>query len=90
MGGIRTQIVDGETGYLVDSPEECWDRIVSLIQDPMLRARMGAGAKDSVRRDFLLPRLALDYLQAAREHIATQPALNDKGINKFEELVTVS
>ncbi len=90
VGGIRTQIVDGETGYLVDSPEECAERIVSLLKDPTLRARMGAAARDRVRRDFLLPRLALDYLLAARPHMTGQPALNAKSINRFEELATVS
>ncbi len=83
VGGIRTQIENGQNGYLVDTPEECGEVIVSLIKNPELRARMGAAARESVRRDFLLPRLALDYLQAAREHIATQPALNHKGINKI-------
>ena len=52
----------------------------------MLRERMGTAARDRVRRDFLRPRLALDYLKAGRK---PQPALNDKGINKFVELVTV-
>ena len=87
VGGIRTQIHDGETGYLVDSPEECAGRIVSLIKDPTQRARMGAAARENVRRNFLLPRLALDYLKAARTNMTEKPAI-DTGINKFEELVT--
>ena len=89
VGGIRTQIDDGKTGYLVNSPEECAGRVVSLIQDPKLRERLGAAARARVKRDFLLPRLALDYLNAAGKHMTAQPAPNDKGINKFEELVTV-
>ncbi|MCZ6866005.1 MAG: glycosyltransferase [Chloroflexi bacterium] len=90
VGGICTQIDNGETGYLVDSPEECGERIVSLLKDPTLRARMGAAARERVRRDFLLPRLTLDYLQAARKHTTAQPALNDQGINKIEKPATVS
>jgi trehalose synthase len=70
VGGIRVQIEDGVTGYLVDSPEECAERVVRLIQDPGLRARIGEAARKSVRDRFLLPRLALDYLQLVKSHIA--------------------
>ena len=35
-----------ETGYLVDSPEECAERIIGLIKDPEKRAKMGAAARD--------------------------------------------
>ena len=90
VGGIRTQIADGETGYLVDSPQECAERIVNLIRDPTLRWRIGAAARDRVRRDFLLPRLALNYLQAARMNITAQSALKDKDTKKFEELASIS
>ena len=90
VGGIRTQIVDGETGYLVDSPEECGARIVRLIQDSKLRARLGAAARNKVRRDFLLPRLALDYLQIAKKHQGKGSRENGRGINRFAELATHS
>ena len=69
-GGIRIQIDDGQNGYLVSSPEECARRIVTLLQDNDLAAFIGAAGRASVRRRFLLPRLALDYLKVAREHLA--------------------
>ena len=65
-GGIRIQIDDGANGYLVSSPEECARRITTLLQDPQLSAQLGAAGRASVRRRFLLPRLALDYLKAAQ------------------------
>ena len=68
-GGIRIQIDDGQNGYLVSSPEECARRLVSLLQDSELAALIGAAGRASVRRRFLLPRLALDYLKVAREHV---------------------
>jgi trehalose synthase len=67
-GGIRTQIEDGESGYLVSSAKECGERLAQLLQDPGLRARMGNAARESVRQRFLLPRLALDYLKVAHAH----------------------
>ncbi len=68
-GGIRIQIDDGQNGYLVSSPQECARRIVTLLQDSNLASFIGAAGRASVRRRFLLPRLALDYLKVARSHI---------------------
>ena len=68
VGGIRIQIDDAVNGYLVSSPEECAQRLVQLLQDPQLRARLGEAARESVRERFLMPRLAFDYLQAAKAH----------------------
>ena len=68
-GGIRVQINDGVTGFLVSSPEQCAQRLVELLQDEALSARIGEAAKGSVRKRFLLPRLALDYLNVARARV---------------------
>ena len=87
VGGIRLQIDDGKNGYLVSSPEECAQRIVRLLRAPKLRARLGRAAREKVRQNFLLPRLALDYLQAVSEHLpekVKQPGRN--GSNNFEKL----
>lgn len=68
-GGIRLQIEDGVSGFLVSSPEECAERIVALLLDDDLARSMGAAAHESVLRRFLLPRLAIDYLKVAKEHL---------------------
>ena len=78
VGGIRTQIENGVNGYLVDSPEECAWRIVELIKDPELRSRIGEAARDTVRERYLLPRLALDYLNMAKAHMQLQTASGRK------------
>ena len=65
-GGIRVQINDGVSGFLVSSPGECALRLVELLKDEFLAARIGQAARESVRQKFLLPRLALDYLTVAR------------------------
>ncbi|MEW6058663.1 MAG: glycosyltransferase [Actinomycetota bacterium] len=62
VGGIRLQIEDGRSGYLVDSVETCARRIVELLRDADLRERLGAAGRERVRRRFLTPREVEDYL----------------------------
>jgi trehalose synthase len=61
-GGIRLQVENGVTGYLVDSPESCTERMVELLRDEGLRARMGRAGRDRVRQRFLTLRELTDYL----------------------------
>lgn len=89
VGGIRLQIENGVTGFLVSSPEECALRIVQVMKDPDLRERIGAAARESVRRNYLIPRLALDYLRAAASHLSLPPSrfsANGDGTNNFKDL----
>ena len=72
-GGIRVQIDDGRTGYLVGSPEECAERALALLGDPDAARAMGQAARESVRERFLTSRLLADYLCVARE-MAARPA----------------
>jgi len=62
VGGIRYQITDGENGFLVSSIDEAAARIVTLLQTPDLHRRMGASGRETVRRKFLLSRLAEDWI----------------------------
>jgi len=63
VGGIRLQIEDGESGYLVHDVETCAARIAELLRDPALRARMGEAARERVRERFLSLREIEDYLR---------------------------
>jgi trehalose synthase len=56
-GGIRHQIEDGKNGFLVSTVEEAARRMVQLLKDPRQRAEIGARAKETVGRRFLLPRM---------------------------------
>ena len=67
VGGIRLQISDGESGFLVDDVPQCAQRILRLLREPELRASMGEAARSSVRQRFLLPRFLRDYLKACQE-----------------------
>ncbi|MFQ5859993.1 MAG: glycosyltransferase [Dehalococcoidia bacterium] len=69
VGGIRLQIEDRVNGFLVNSPDECAQRIVQLVQDPPLRQAMGQQAHQKAGQHYLLPRLVRDYLQAAQDFL---------------------
>jgi trehalose synthase len=62
VGGIRLQIEDGVSGYLVDSPEECARRLVELLPDAKRREEMGRAGRVRVRERFLMLRELTDYL----------------------------
>lgn len=63
VGGIPTQITDGETGFLVNSVGECAERMVYLLSNKEAAATMGRRGKEVVRQKFLLPRLLRDELK---------------------------
>jgi len=62
-GGIPLQVVDGETGFLVESVEECAEKMLYLLKNPEEAQRMGEAAREHVRRNFLITRQLGDYLQ---------------------------
>lgn len=62
VGGIKKQIVDGENGFLVSSPEQAAERMVQLVKDEDLCASMGEKARESVRENFLMTGLLENYL----------------------------
>jgi trehalose synthase len=62
-GGIRLQIEDGLSGFLVDSVEECARRVIELLADPAMRTSMGSAARDRVRGNYLTPREIEDHLR---------------------------
>jgi trehalose synthase len=61
-GGIPSQIQDGETGWLVDSVEECAEACRAILFDPGAAALRGRRGKQYVRQHFLTPRLLRDWL----------------------------
>lgn len=63
VGGIPLQVVDGQTGYLVSSVEECAEKILYLLQHPEESKWMGERGREHVRQNFLITRYLRDYLQ---------------------------
>jgi trehalose synthase len=62
VGGIPLQVIDGETGFLVDSVEACAEKTLYLLQHPQVAQAMGDKAREHVRTNFLSTRHLRDYL----------------------------
>jgi trehalose synthase len=62
-GGIKLQIRDGQSGFLVDSVEDCARRIIDLLADPVGAEAMGSEGREHVRSQFLSTRELLDWLE---------------------------
>ncbi len=62
VGGIRIQVVNHTTGFLVSSPEGAALRIRYLLTHDKRRAAMGKNAKDFVTENYLLTRHLREYL----------------------------
>lgn len=60
VGGIPEALTDGQEGLLVPAadPSALATAVTKLLQDPQLRATMGAAARQRVRRDFSIDRAA--------------------------------
>lgn len=62
VGGIKLQILNGVTGFLVHSPEGAARRTMQLLANPGLGRTMGENGHRHVKRNFLLTRHLKDYL----------------------------
>lgn len=65
QGGLAEIVVDGETGFLVDSgdPAALAERILELAADAALASRMGAAGKIRATEEFSLERCADEYIR---------------------------
>lgn len=61
-GGIRLQVVNHHTGFLVNSPEGAAYRIRYLLQNPEQIQRLGETGHTFVKDNFLITRHLLQYL----------------------------
>jgi trehalose synthase len=62
VGGIVAQIEHGVTGWLVDTPADCAEACLEILEDPAGARERGRRGKEVVRRRFLTPRLLRDWL----------------------------
>jgi len=74
VGGIPLQVIDGETGYLVDpyDYDQCAERIVRLLADERTARTLTEAAREHVRENFLITRLLGHYLALYAELIGTR------------------
>lgn len=62
VGGIVTQVTDGETGWLVDTVDQCAHAAIEILRDRAEARVRALKGKEHVRRNFLTPRLLRDWL----------------------------
>jgi trehalose synthase len=73
-GGIPLQLREGAGGFLVDSVEECADRLVWLLRNRAEARTLGERGRELVRERFLLTRLIADELRLYARLLGIQPA----------------
>ncbi|MFQ5846977.1 MAG: glycosyltransferase [Candidatus Methylomirabilales bacterium] len=69
-GGIPMQFPPEFRSYLVESVEECAEKVLKLVDHPGVRAEFGRAGRERVRQEFLLPRLIRDELALVRSLLA--------------------
>jgi len=69
VGGIKIQIEDGKSGFLVDPYDIDGFAAITLklLRDRELAERIGKNARERVKRNFLITRLLEDYLKIVDE-----------------------
>lgn len=66
VGGIPLQIINGQTGYLINRVPKCAERVLYLLQHPRVAKRMGQAGREHIRDNFLITRYLRDYLRVFR------------------------
>jgi trehalose synthase len=75
VGGIQDQIVDGQSGLLIDDPGDlaaAGGAIDSLLADPERAQAMGSAARERVINSFLGTRHLVQYVQLIEEMLAEE------------------
>ena len=62
-GGIKAQVIDGVTGYLVNSVQEAAEKTIYLIKNPKERMRLGENGYKHVLENFIVTRHLMRYLE---------------------------
>jgi glycosyltransferase involved in cell wall biosynthesis len=73
VGGVRSVVLDGETGLLVvsDSVDALANALVRVLSDASLRSRLAAAGRGHASTRFTLSRLAEDHAELYRELLAS-------------------
>lgn len=62
--GLRTQIIDGQNGFIADDAETSAKDTLKLINDRIYWQRLGEQAHEHVKEHYLLPMMVKEYLNA--------------------------
>jgi glycosyltransferase involved in cell wall biosynthesis len=76
VGGIGDQIVDGESGILIDDPHDLAGfgaALSGLLGQPQRALEIGNAARERVREHFLGPRQLTQYFEFVRGLVGDRP-----------------
>jgi glycosyltransferase involved in cell wall biosynthesis len=78
VGGVREEVVEGETGFLVPRGDvrAASDRLGLLLADPTLRERMGSAGRRRYEDIFSLGRMLKKTLEVYRDALGDPPEPN--------------
>jgi glycosyltransferase involved in cell wall biosynthesis len=76
-GGLVESVVDGQTGLLIDRdetliPGQLADRVINILSDPALAARMGDAGRKLAERKFDKKRMARDLIELSHSLARSQ------------------
>jgi len=63
VGGIPLQVINGKTGYLVNSPEQAAKKCMTLIKNKRLRDKLGKAGKEHILKNYLITGELEEYLK---------------------------
>ena len=66
-GGIPLQIINGKTGFIVNSIQECAKRTLFLLNNPKKARQMGLAGHHHVKKNFLITRHLVDYIRLIKK-----------------------
>jgi len=67
VGGIPLQMVGTLSNFLVDTVEECAEKVVCLLEQPEVAEELGKEGMAHIKNNFLMPRLIRDELSLIKE-----------------------
>ncbi|MBF6591378.1 MAG: glycosyltransferase [Ktedonobacterales bacterium] len=67
VGGIPLQIEEGKTGYLVETIEQCTDRVLDILRHPERAKALADRGHEHVRQNFLSTANLRNYLRLFNE-----------------------
>jgi glycosyltransferase involved in cell wall biosynthesis len=66
VGGTREAVRHGDNGYLVSTEDEWMEALLRLVDDPVLRARLGEAGRRTVRERYAAGRSAALFAASVR------------------------
>ena len=60
-GGTEEQVIDGVTGFIVETPEEMAQSVSKLLANQLIRQRMGRAAREHVLTNFSMEGVVAEY-----------------------------